>query len=115
MDNAYTNALHRLQRQIAPIAREYEKSVFYFWADALLAYIVYGVTPNEYIGFQFYKKNSLEKKRFYTARHSKKYEKLLNAPENYNSFWDKVKFNTIFCDYVQRKWIFCEVGGGATD
>lgn len=111
MGNSYTNALARLKEQLKPISEEYKKPVMFFWIDAMISYVRYGVTPNEYVGFQFYKKSALEKSRFYTARHSRRYEKLLNAPEHYDLFWDKAKFNAIFSDFVHRDWLLCESGG----
>jgi len=43
---------------------------------------------------------------FYTARHSKYYEKVLNASEHRSVFWDKEKFNDRFSKYIKRDYIY---------
>lgn len=111
MLDSYKNALSRLNEQIDPLSHYYGKSRIYFWLHALLDHIRYGVTPNQYIGYRFFAKSSLEKRRFYTLRHAKKYEALLNAKEYYETFWNKALFNETFHDFVHRDWLLCKSGG----
>ena len=102
----YKEALKRLGMAIEPLCKKYGKRRAYFYFDALACYIRYGVTPNEYIGFGLYAKSHIERRQFYTARHSKKYDKHFNSPEFSKVFWNKEKFNECFCDYVKRGWIY---------
>lgn len=110
MFNSYKNALIRLNRQIEPLTQYYGKSKFFFFFHAFLDHIRYGVTPNQYIGYRFFAKSPLEKERFYTFRHTKKYEALLNDSEYSCTFWDKPLFNKTFHDFVHRDWLLCEEG-----
>lgn len=110
MLNSFKNAMKRLPLQLDPIAKSYHHPVAIFYLDALLAHLCYGVTPNQYVGFQFYKKNRRERATFYTLRSKKKYEKALNDPKYYSYFWDKSKFNATFADFIHRDWLLCETG-----
>ena len=105
--NRYTKAIKRMSESLDSLCEKYNVSRLYFWIDALLSFIGYCVTPNQYIGFRFWEKSSLEKKQFYTRRQHYKLEKKLNDRNFYNTFWDKEKFNEAFKDYIHREWIFC--------
>lgn len=104
---SYTNGLKRLKETLKPIADFYGKSALFFWRDALFANILYGVTPNQYVGFRFYEKSSLERREFYTFRHYQKTERKLNDPKYYNTFWDKQIFNAVFSEFIHREWLYC--------
>ncbi|MBE6625242.1 MAG: hypothetical protein E7622_06320 [Ruminococcaceae bacterium] len=103
----YIDALKRMNRAFDDILLEYGwRSKLRLYADAFFSRIIYGVTPNEYLGFKFYKKSKFEKRRFYTARHTNKMEKHFNSPQNADVFWKKQLFNERFSEYVTRGWIF---------
>lgn len=104
--NRYKSAFSRLDKGIAPLQEYYGKTRLFFLCDALWSFLKYGVTPNEYLGFQFYRFSSLERARFYTARKSYKYEKIFNDKNFYNTFWQKEKTNKAFAKYVKRDWLF---------
>lgn len=112
MLEVYINGIKRLSKGFGPIADEYKIPVAVLWLSAFAAHIKYGVTPNEYLGYRFYEKNAIARKKYYTFRHAKKYEKILNDSALCDSFWDKAKFNTVFKDFVKRDWLLCEPGGG---
>lgn len=102
----YKVALEKLEKQVAVLSEKYNKSKAHFYFDALMCHIIYGVTPNEYISFGFYGKNHFEKRSFYTARHTKRYDKKFNDPKYREFFWDKEKFNELFKDFVKRDWLY---------
>ena len=104
--NRYTRAFSSLLEGIEPLCQHYGKGKTFFLCDALWAYIKYGVTPNEYLGFQFYRFSHLERARFYTARISYKYEKHFNDAKYYNTFWQKEKTNEKFQRFVKRDWLY---------
>lgn len=104
--NRYTTAFRRLLVQLEPICKKYGKSRYWFLFDALGAFIRYGVTPNEYIGFSFYKLSTLERKQYYTARHSKRYDKRLLRLDCRDAFENKVETNKMFSKFVHRDWLF---------
>lgn len=104
----YRNAIRVMRANIVPLALRYNVSKMYIWLDALKAYIWYGVTPREYIMFEFYKKSALERKEYYTARMEKKIFPKLNDLSNADVFNDKVLFNTKFHQWIKREWLFCK-------
>lgn len=104
--NRYTLAFNKLLNKLDSICIQYNKSKGYFLWDAAWAYICYGVTPNQYIGFAFYRLSALERKQFYTARFQNKYDKRFNPPSITPIFNDKEKTLKTFARYVQRDWLY---------
>lgn len=105
MSNKYVNGLKVLNKNIAQLSKKYGMWKAYFWLDALHGYIFYGITPTEYYGFEWYNLSGLCKRSFYTARHAKRMEKVLNNKNYLKYFEDKKKFNSIFSDFVNRDWL----------
>lgn len=102
----YKKAFSRMLIALDPICSYYNKSKLYFIWDALKCHFRYGVTPNEYIGFAFFKKSHLDKKEFYTLRHSKKFETKFNDQTKADIFNKKELTLKTFSDFVKRDWIF---------
>lgn len=102
----YKDAFGRLQYALDAISERYGCYKLSLYLDAMWANIRYGVTPNEYIGWEFYAKSGRERKTFYTARDFHNYEPKLNAKEHYHVFWDKQKFNEVFKDFIGRDWLY---------
>ena len=105
--SSYTNGFKRLTKTLSPVAEHYGKPKAFFWFDYFWAYIRYGITPNQYIGFRIYAKSGIERAEFYTHRQHKRFEAALNDPKHYKVFWDKEKFNAEFKDFVHRDWLNC--------
>ena len=106
MKSNYKNAFNRLVGALQPLCEKYNKSKAYFLRNAAWAYLKYGVTPNEYIGFQFYRFSTLERKRFFTARDQNRYEKRLNDYIFSDHFNDKYLTNITFKEFIKRDWIY---------
>ncbi len=106
MDNKYINAFSRFRKHIVPITKEYGTSKLFFYIDALLSFIRYGITPNEYLGWSFWELSSLKRKQFYTARHSNKWEKRFNDPKYADYFNLKYQTNQIFSKFINRAWLY---------
>ncbi len=104
--NRYIAAIKRMNVSLKGISKQYGFKAPAIWLDALISFVLYGVTPNQYIGFGFYKMNGRMKRTFYTARHQSKYDKIFNDPQYAEIFWDKQKFNSMFRAFVSRKWIY---------
>ena len=102
----YIDAFRRMSKSLDKIAPAYNKSKFPFYIRALRDCILYGVTPNEFIGFGFYKKSHLEKRTFFTARMQSAIEERLNAPKHHDTFWQKQQFNKVFSNWVKREWVY---------
>lgn len=106
--SSYTNGLKRLTQTLTPIAERYGKPKVVFWLDYFWSYIRYGITPNQYVGFRIYEKSGRERAEFYTHRQHKAFEKKLNDPAHYWTFWNKQEFNEAFSDFIHRDWVYCE-------
>lgn len=104
--NRYKEAYKRLGEGLRPVCLKYGKNKYFFFIDAFLSLVRYGITPNEYMAFHFYELSTIERKQFYTARHSAKYEKLLNDRKYYDTFWQKEKTNLAFKEFIKRDWLF---------
>lgn len=102
----YKNAFKRMLTALDPVCSYYNRSKLFFVWDAFKCCIRYGVTPNEYIGFAFYKKSHLEKNEFYTARHHDIYEPKFNDQTKADIFNKKEITLKTFKDFVRRDWIF---------
>lgn len=112
MNNRYIAAFNRMSRSLNPIAEMYGKSKAFFLLDAMGTYIRYGMTPNEYIGWEIYKKSTLERKRYFTYRDQGRYESKFNDPDCADTFNRKEKTNHVFSKFVRRDWLF---GGESTE
>ena len=104
--SSYTNGLKRLTQTLTPIAERYGKPKVVFWLDYFWSYIRYGITPNQYVGFRIYEKSGRERAEFYTHRQHKEFEKKLNDPAHYWTFWNKQEFNEAFSDFIHRDWLY---------
>lgn len=90
----------------AELAKQYHRSKYFFFADALWSLLRYGATPNEYTGFEFWRLSSLERKQFYTARYQPRFERLLNDRAYYDTFCRKEQTNRAFAQFVHRDWLY---------
>lgn len=102
----YTTAFSRLKSASKGLREQYGGSSLTIYWDFFWSRLIYGVTPNEYIGWAFYAKNRRARKSFYTARQFHRYEKHLNSPKYYDTFWDKPKFFKAFAPFVKRDWLY---------
>lgn len=79
----------------------------YYKLDWLLTYIVHGASPNDYILFKMYDKDSYEKGNLVTYRRHNKIDKKLN---NYSLSMDiignKGLFNEFMKDHIKRNFIY---------
>lgn len=106
MSNRYLKAFNRLKHEFPQIAEKYSVWVGKLYFDAAFAFLRYGVTPNEYLGWRFYELSHLERKQFYTARDSKKWERRFNDPACADLFNKKHMTNKTFRDFISRKWLY---------
>lgn len=101
----YLQAFSRLKASTQRLCGQYGCSPWSIYFDFFWSRLIYGVTPNEYIGWEFYAKNRRERNTYYTARHFHRYERILNSPDYYDTFWDKPKFLSCFSSFVKREWL----------
>ncbi len=106
MSNRYVKGFYRLKHEFPQIAEKYGIWVGKLYFDAAVAFLRYGVTPNEYLGWRFYELSHLERKQFYTARDSEKWERRFNDPASADLFNKKHLTNKTFRDFISRKWLY---------
>ncbi len=73
--------------------------------DYIGAYIRHGVSFNDYFGYRFNSLNGNGRKEYITLRHTRKIQRICNNPHAIDNFRDKIKFNTIYAEFLGRKWI----------
>lgn len=105
-NNKYTMAYSRLQNDLEGISAKYNKSKLYFLLDAAYCYIRHGSSPRDYINFDFYKINNIERSTFLTMKKTHKVEKLYNDDKFGNYFNNKFEFNKSFQKYIRRDWVY---------
>ena len=69
-------------------------------------FVRFGITPNEYLGWNCWRYSNRTLKSFYTARNSTKYESRFNNQSYAHFFDNKVDFNKKFTQFVKREWIY---------
>lgn len=107
MDNRFFNAYGRLRKAAFEVIRrgEYNSNPYSLIADAFWCFLWYGMTPNEYLGWNVWRLSARERRKFYTARLQRHYEKRYN-PREYSHFFDnKYDFNVKFKAFVNRDWV----------
>ena len=86
---------------------ELEKPVGYYELDWLRCLLKYKASPNDYILFRMYSKNSWEREGVLTFKKHAAVDRLLN---NYDADIDlignKARFNEYMKDYIKRDWIY---------
>lgn len=102
----YTAAFERLKVGLRREAKKNNIKALRLYIDAAKCYIRYGVTPNEYLGWRFFELSHFERSKFYTARHSNKWETRFNNPEFADNFNQKQLTNRVFHDFIHRDWIY---------
>lgn len=107
----YINGFERLTSSLPSVAQNYGCSKYKFIVDALWSYIRYGATPNEYIGWEFYRLSSIERKKYFTARHCNKYYPKFNPRELSHCFDNKHEANMLFSNFITRDWLYCGKAG----
>lgn len=104
--NRYINGIKKINQGLNTVSADYERGKLYFWMDAFRSYLRFGVTPNEYLQWHFYKYSSLERAEYYTARKANRLEKKLNQKDYVRFFQQKEEFNQKFQAFVKRDWLY---------
>ncbi|MDE6256867.1 MAG: hypothetical protein K2M53_00635, partial [Muribaculaceae bacterium] len=80
------------------------KTIGYFF-DYLKTFLIDGASFNDYFGYKFYNLNNKGRQEYITFRRTRRLQRLCNSNENIDNFRNKIKFNTLFNDYLGRKWL----------
>lgn len=87
-----------------PICKELKdkKALFFFISDMIFCYRAYGVTPNEYLLFEYWKKKPDERKAFITDLNRYEYYYWMNDPYIEKILFDKYKTWEKYKKYMGR-------------
>lgn len=102
----YLEAFNRVKKEIGGIAEKEECSCVSVYLNAFWCYVRYGITPNEYLGWNCWRYSNRSSRSFYTARLSAKYESRFNDLGFAHYFNNKVDFYKKFCQFVNKDWIY---------
>ena len=104
--NKYRKAFERLNAQLRRNSNETGCSLWGLYVNAASCFLRYGITPNEYLGWNCWKLSKRVLKEFYTARDSSLCEPRFNNPKFAHFYDNKVDFNKMFCAFVKRAWVY---------
>lgn len=105
-NNKYLTAFNRLSKDIDIINKKYNRNKLFFFMDSAYCYLIHGSSPRDYINFEFYKINNIERSTFLTMRKTHKVEKIYNDITYGNIFNNKYNFNKSFEKYIKRDWVY---------
>ena len=95
----------RFEKHIEIISKDTGKSKLYIKFDWLLNFVLYGAGYTDYFRGNYINLTHKEKKTYVTARSFYKILHKLNDPEATTFLSDKIKFNTLFKEYLKRDFI----------
>lgn len=93
---------------ISGIAKEYHKPWIVIFFDMIWCAFRYGAGYIDYQIFMFAGLNSKQRATFVTRGINNDFIRRLNSREYYAHFSNKIKFNTLFGQYLKREWIYLE-------
>lgn len=97
------SVLSNTKRWVKLEAERNNRNSFSVWLGMIYNYVVYGVFPQEYYHYGFYKKKAKDKKTYFTTKLYAKRRAELSNPNYENSiFLDKYIFSKVFCDFYGR-------------
>ncbi|MDE6005945.1 MAG: hypothetical protein K2G67_00085 [Muribaculaceae bacterium] len=76
-----------------------------YFLDFIGAYIVHGISFNDYFIYRFYTLNRRGRKEYITLRRTRKIQHFCNDNNALQVFRDKIKFNHEYSELLGRKWL----------
>jgi glutathione synthase/RimK-type ligase-like ATP-grasp enzyme len=96
----------KMLRAVRETAKENKKLSLVIFFDMVFCAMCYGAGYLDYRTFEFAKMPRKRRKTFVTRGINNEFIRKLNSRQDYDKFEDKVKFNSLFKDYVKRDWLF---------
>lgn len=98
--------MNKIQKINQLIAEKADGRYLYNWLNLLLWKCVYGGGIPTYFNFELYKLNSYEKRKYWTSKFQRRFEKKWNSDASSTILLCKEKFNAHFQDFVNRDWLY---------
>lgn len=100
------SGIKRYKRDIEEFRRELGGGEMPTLSDCIWSYIRYGCVLNHYLYGKFYKLSRSDRKKAFTYRHWAKIVPKVNNPDYIHFLKNKVNFNILFAEYLNRDWLF---------
>lgn len=97
--------LGKMLKTVRETAKENKKLSIVIFFDMIFCAFKYGAGYLDYRTFNFARMPAKRRKTFVTRGINNEIIRRLNNREDYDKFKNKIKFNTIFKDYVKREWL----------
>lgn len=96
---------HEMFETIKRIKKKTHKNSLIIFLDIIYCGLVYMAGYKDYEVFEFYNLNKKQRKTFITRGINNKFVKLLNDKEYINIIDNKILFNIVYNDFLNRKWL----------
>ena len=90
------------------VAAYYRAPALLFRLDSLFSRLAFGSPVSQYIGFEFYRRNWLDRSTFITDGRIRGIMKTMNSAtkEEHDELDEKQHFNKLYSEFIKREWLF---------
>lgn len=99
---AYFN---RMRSELKQLSIQEQIPLRKLWVDSIWSYLRYGCTIRQYVTGCFYRHSSFERNKILTTRRFFQLVKKTNDKSYVKYLEDKALFNTLFKQFIHRKWV----------
>lgn len=100
------NRVNKLKKTLDNLSEEQGLSKRKIYFDYAISRIKYGCALNHYLVGNFYKYSSFERRKIFTYKHWNYVVNNFNDTDSIEYLKNKIKFNTLFKDYIGRDWLY---------
>lgn len=93
-------------KTIKKVKEKSKKNSLFIFFDMVVCMICYGSGYNDYYCFGMYDLNYEQRKTILTRGKNNTYVAMLNPKEYWHFYDNKNEFNTMYNDYLKRKWLY---------
>lgn len=105
-----SDTLSKQKRYVASVASHENICSINLWLNWLYCFVRYGATPSDWYCYELYKYRHNQLRKFITRRKNIELDRMFNPVEFQSHFNDKQVFNSVYRDFVKRRWLFVENG-----
>ena len=100
--------LSNMKMIVSNISSKTGKFKLFLFIDMIYCSLRYGAGPFDYQEFEFYNLNKKERKTYLTRVKNNSIVRKYNDKEYMKVFDDKVKFNSLFDEFLKRDWLYLD-------
>ncbi len=97
--------VNRSMKYVLKLSRNEHRPLIYVYLKMVYSFLTVGASFNEYYNLDFFHRTLTKQKTFLTAGSNLRAYKVLNDSSYNHIFLNKNEFNTVFSDFIKRKWI----------